>query len=223
VAQVNDEFESPEIATQEATQYAHLIGQLPTTLRQDVKEVWIHKGTEPFGGGNQSILIHTGQAENYIQDGILEETLVHEACHTSLDASHATSAEWIKAQELDTTFISTYAQENPTREDIAESFLLWMAVRYRLSVLSEIDITNITQAIPHRLKYFDSLKVDLYPFEESEGTFTHQPPSPTLAPPTPFLTNRATHPKVLVNVTGDKSYDLLGRGIPNNLLFKLKD
>jgi len=46
-------------------------------------------GVQPFGGGNNSIPIHTGQTEIYEGDGILEETLVHGSSHTSLDASHA--------------------------------------------------------------------------------------------------------------------------------------
>lgn len=166
-AQVNPEFGSVEAATIEAEKYAFLIGQLPSVLRKDVNEIWIHKGTNPFGGGNKSILIHTGQTVVYENSGILEETLIHEACHTSLDAKHATSIGWKNAQSLDGEFISTYAKQNPTREDIAESFLPWLAVRYRRNKISSVNYTKITQTIPNRLDYFDAQNFDLFPMEAS--------------------------------------------------------
>ena len=165
VAQINSEFGSVANATIEAEKYAFLIGQLPKCLREDVNEIWVHKGVESFGGGNNSILIHTGQTINYENDGILEETLVHEASHTSLDAAHSASRGWLNAQVLDNEYISTYAQDNQTREDIAESFLTWLATKYRQAVISTVDFNNITQTIPNRLSYFDSQNFDLYPFE----------------------------------------------------------
>lgn len=165
-AQVNPEFGSVATATVEAEKYARIIGQLPTCLRVDVDEIWIQAGVELFGGGNQSILIHTGQTVIYENSGILEETLVHEAAHTSLDAAHAESAGWLQAQMLDPEFISTYAQDNPIREDIAESFLPWMMVRYRADVLEEGHYNTITETIPNRLAYFDAIACDLYPFDE---------------------------------------------------------
>lgn len=167
IAQVNAEFGTVAAATVEAEKYAFLIGQLPASLRRDVDEIWIHQGVEPFGGGNRSILIHTGQTTLYENDGILEETLIHEASHTSLDADHAAHPGWLAAQSLDTTFISTYARDNPTREDVAESFLLWLAVRYREDKISVQTYNTVTQTIPARLNYFDSLTLDLFPFESN--------------------------------------------------------
>lgn len=165
IAQINPEFGSVASATIEAEKYAFLIGQLPKTLREDVNEIWVHQGVEPFGGGNNSILIHTGQTINYENSGILEETLVHEASHTSLDATHSASTGWLNAQNADNEFISTYAQNNPTREDIAESFLPWLMVRYRQNDISTIDFNNITQTIPNRLSYFDLQNFELHPFQ----------------------------------------------------------
>ena len=169
VAEVNPEFGSVNAANIEAEKYAFLIGQLPACLRTDINEIWIHKGQEPFGGGNNAILIHTGQSIEYENNGIIEETLIHEACHTSLDANHADHPDWINAQNLDGTFISTYAQNNPTREDIAESFLPWLAVRYRQSRISVSDYNTIIATIPNRLTYFDSINCDLYPFEQNQN------------------------------------------------------
>ena len=54
-------------------------------------------------------------------------------------------------------FISTYARDNPQREDIAESVLPWLAVRYRPERISSTLAAIIVQAIPNRLAYFDAL------------------------------------------------------------------
>ena len=161
--QVNPEFGSSEAARVEAEKYAIVIGRIPKALRIDVLTVWIHKGMEPFGGGNNNLLIHVGQGDAYIADGILEETFVHEAAHTSLDAAHAASAGWLSAQAKDVNFISTYARDNPAREDVAESVLPWLAVRYRASRISSAQITKIQRAIPNRLAYFDSLNLVVLP------------------------------------------------------------
>ena len=161
--QVNPEFGSSEAARVEAEKYAIVIGRIPKALRIDVLTVWIHKGMEPFGGGNNNLLIHVGQGDAYIADGILEETFVHEAAHTSLDAAHAASAGWLSAQAKDVNFISTYARDYPTREDVAESMLPWLAVRYRASRISPAQISKIQRAIPNRLAYFDSLNLVVLP------------------------------------------------------------
>lgn len=154
--QVNSEFGKESQARKLAIKYAREIGRLPRSLRTDVETVWIHKGVQPFGGGNNNLLIHTGQSAAYERDGILEETLVHEACHTSLDARHAASAGWLAAQTSDPDFISTYARDNPTREDIAESFLPWLALRYRSERIDPALAATIGTTMPARIAYFDA-------------------------------------------------------------------
>lgn len=166
--QVNPEFGDTASALAQASKYAPVIGRLPSCLRADVETVWIHLGDFPFGGGNNNILIHIGQADQYEADGILEETLVHEASHTSLDADHAASAGWLAAQSADEEFISTYARDNPTREDIAESFLLYLAVRHRSDRISQSLAETISQTMPNRLSYFDNQPLDLYPLVAPE-------------------------------------------------------
>ena len=84
---------------------------------------------------------------------------MHEAAHTSLDAAHATSAGWLSAQVKDVNFISSYARDNPAREDVAESVLTWLAVRYRASRIDPAQVAKIQQAIPNRLAYFDALNL----------------------------------------------------------------
>lgn len=120
-------------------------------------------GRKPIWGGNNNLLIHTGQAGIYLADGILEETLVHEAAHTSLDADHASAAGWVAAQSADGDFISTYARDFPRREDMAESFLLYLAVRFRADRISPSLANTILQTIPNRIDYLDSQLFDMYP------------------------------------------------------------
>lgn len=161
--QVNPEFGSAEAAVVEAEKYGRVIGQLPHILRTDLQTVWIHAGVQLFGGGNHNILIHTGQSTLYEQDGILEETLVHEASHTSLDATHATASQWVTAQFADGNFISTYARDNPVREDIAESFLPYLAYRLRPGRISPTLVESFGETMPNRIRYFDQQTFDLRP------------------------------------------------------------
>ena len=160
--QVNPEF-SATAAAQAAAKYAPVIGRLPTCLRAHVQTIWIHMGVYPFGGGDNNLLIHTGQADAYATDGILEETLVHEASHTSLDDAHAASAGWLAAQTADHEFISTYARDNPTREDVAETFLVYLAVRYRAARITTAMANTISRTVPNRIAYFDGQTLDMYP------------------------------------------------------------
>jgi len=163
--QVNPEFDQEQEAFTIAQKYARVIGQLPAVLREDVKTATIHKGIEPFGGGNNNLLIHTGQSLEYEDQGILEETLVHEATHTSLDSKYANASEWIAAQVADNTFISTYARDFPMREDLAESFLLYYALTYRSDRISKELAGTIQQTIPNRLAFFNDQSFNMFPQE----------------------------------------------------------
>ncbi|MBM3966763.1 MAG: hypothetical protein FJ308_17115 [Planctomycetes bacterium] len=160
--QVNPEFEQ-KAARKESEFYARVIGRLPRCLRDQVKTVWIHAGKKLFGGGNRNLLIHTEQGKEYLRDGILEETLCHEASHTSLDGIHARSDRWRTAQSLDDGFISKYAKENPEREDVAETFLIYLALKHRRDRISDELAAMVSKTVPNRLAYFDGIEWDLYP------------------------------------------------------------
>ena len=155
---VHPEFETQASAEATARRYARVIGQLPLVLRRRVRSVTVLMGTHPFGGdsGRGDILIHVGQAMQYLKEGILEETLMHEACHVSLDVFHARAGAWIAAQEADGEFISIYARDHPFREDVAESFLPYYAVRYRPDRSSAEMTQTIEETIPNRIAYFDA-------------------------------------------------------------------
>lgn len=164
-AQVNPEFGSPAAAYAEVDYYARVVGRLPRALRTHLATLWLHRGDQPFGGGNNNLLIHTGSyAADYIARGILEETLAHEATHTSIDPSHAAAFGWLMAQAWDREYISTYARDNPTREDLAETFLMWLAVRHGMARIPPDVAYNVLTTVPNRLAYFDQLRPDLAPY-----------------------------------------------------------
>jgi hypothetical protein len=153
--QVNPEFGSTA-AAKEADKYARAFGQLPALLRARVKTSWIHKGTDLYGGGNDNILIHTGRTVEYEGLGVMEEALLHEATHTSLDPVHTKSGPWKAAQQRDGVYLSDYGAQHSEREDLAETYLIYLAVRYKADRLPEGYKERIEQSIPARLAFLDS-------------------------------------------------------------------
>jgi len=152
---VNTEFENVKNAQRQAERYAFVVGQMPLVLLRDVDTITIHKGKKLFGGGNRDILIHTGEGDDLRRDGFLEEVIFHEACHTSLDHDAWNNPALEKAQLLDDDFISTYALDFPHREDIAESCLMYFALRYRPDRIPNGIKNLIQKTIPSRIDYFD--------------------------------------------------------------------
>jgi hypothetical protein len=156
--QVNNEFENKIYAEEVALKYLEVIGKLPKLFRKDVETVWIHKGNEDFGGGNNNLLIHHNRGLEYEKNGFLEEIFLHEASHTSLDSYHSSSTDWIAAQIADNgNFISDYAKENPKREDVAETFPLCFAIKYKRDRLNDDIIRKIEKAISNRIRYCNSV------------------------------------------------------------------
>lgn len=172
--QVNPEFNF-EQATTLANKYAFLIGQLPKALRKDVHTMWIHKGEEPYGGGNNNILIHTGMSkiyESHATGNIIEETLIHEATHTSIDPYYypdrlSDGSAWINAVQKDNgCYISTYAKDYKYREDLAELMPLYVAVKYFPDRIANEIRDKILSCSLHRVLFLDSLDLDMSLYED---------------------------------------------------------
>ena len=53
-------------------------------------------------------------------------------------------------------------------EDVAESILPWIAVRYRLDRISNKDAEIVLKTIPNRLNFFDEQNFDMYPLVPRE-------------------------------------------------------
>ena len=162
-ALVNSEFESEATARIQAERYAFVIGQLPSVLHSGLEALWIHKGRELWGGTDNALYIHTDIASDYDESGILEETLAHESSHLELANQHKDTDEWHAAQLSDANFISTHAKENPDFEDFTESFIIWMALRYRAEIVSAEVKQLAEEAIPARLQYLDAQGFNMFP------------------------------------------------------------
>ena len=140
--------------------YSKVFGRLPTGVRTRVKALSIMTGPHDWGGGINDITIHNGR--NYALTNTLEETFLHEAAHTSL-VDYNSSEEWKAAQRADDTFISDYALRYPEREDVAESYVAYVAVRYRADRISKSVADLISRAIPHRIAFFDAQQLPMHP------------------------------------------------------------
>ncbi len=158
--QVHPDFTEEE-AESAAEKYGKAAGRLPKVLRSGIgtatgiRILSIHKGSHPWhaSGWNGEICVYTERRSFAYH----EETLVHEAAHVSLDDRVETDSKWLAAQEADGKYISTYAKNYPQREDVAESFLAYLAAWYLPSRISESWKTTILETIPNRIAYFDAL------------------------------------------------------------------
>jgi len=152
-------------------QYAPLIGQLGRALREHIKSFEFLK--ESFLASAQrsedlsysNITIHPlwidEQVENFSGGNRVEELLIHEAAHLSIDPFVYNDSNWDDAVSLDGNFISNYAQEYPNREDIAETFQAYIAVKYFPDRISNSLRDSILSVCLNRFKYFDSMNLDL--------------------------------------------------------------
>ena len=78
------------------------------------------------------------------------------AGHAALDYLTYNTAEWDDAVMQDGRFASAYAADFPNREDVAESYVAWFAVRYRSDRMTSALTNWIERRIPARLEYFDA-------------------------------------------------------------------
>jgi len=169
--QVHPEFGGREAAREQAELYATIFGRLPWAVLAGVPELEIQKQGQRASLAILDppvVTVHTeATVENppdVIRRGFMEEMFLHEAVHVSMDRSHKAAPGWLDAQQADPTFISTYAQDWPNREDIAETFSAWFAVRYRPDRLSVDQEQKILAAVPARLAYFDRQSFDMTPY-----------------------------------------------------------
>ena len=183
--QVNPEFGSAAAARAQVDTFAPALGRLPAVLLSRAAKVHVSagdpghpdaarharpdRGVRPVFGGNyfdRSFTIHTGYGQGLLRSGFLEEILLHEAAHVTLQ-NHQDAAGWRAAREADGEFISNYARDFPDREDVAESLSMYFALRYRPDRLSAAQRAAIEGTIPNRLAYFDGLALDWSPYRRA--------------------------------------------------------
>ena len=167
--QVHPELGDREAAREQAEIYAPIFGRLPWAVVAGVQELEIQRqGLRASLPLPQVVTVHTeATVENppdVIRHGFMEEMFLHEAVHVTLDPHHKAAPGWLDAQRADPTFISTYAQDWPNREDLAETLSAWFAVRYRPDRLSASQEQAILDAVPARLAYLDRQHFDMSPY-----------------------------------------------------------
>ncbi len=152
------------------------LGRLPYALLAGGSELEISP-TETVGAGGNGChggIFHLNGPTSDILTGFVEEVLLHEGGHVSLDdcnfpnprtiPRHSGSAGWLAAQKADGKFITAYARDFPNREDVAESIWGWFVVRCVPDRMPPWVVEAIKEGIPHRLAYFDSQDLDMSPF-----------------------------------------------------------
>jgi hypothetical protein len=114
-------------------------------------------GEEGFHSGTGQVVVYSGTADERLRDNHLEESLFHEAVHASLDEDHRLSAAWREAQALDARFLTSYAQQSPEREDLAETALFAYAILHHPERFPPVDTADTLQAVPNRIDYIDKI------------------------------------------------------------------
>ena len=147
------------------------IGQLGKELRKNINSIEFLKGE--FGASAQksedlvyaNITLHIDWINNIVEtrpDGDrTEELFIHEAAHLSIDPYVYGQQGWTDAVNLDGNYLSTYAKDNPDSEDVAETFLAYIAVKYFPERIGSSLRDTILSVCLNRFKYFDSLNLDL--------------------------------------------------------------
>lgn len=149
---INPEF-SAERAQELAQRFAHIIGQLPGSLRAGIGRFSVHDGDKGFHAGTGQIVVYLGRADQRASYAHLEESIFHESVHASWDDAHRLAPEWKAAQMADGGFLTDYAAESPEREDLAETALFAFAILHHPDRLPPQDTADTQRAVPHRIDY----------------------------------------------------------------------
>ena len=174
MARVNTEFPQEE-ALAIAEKWGNVLGQLPLGLLAGLGELHLQPGDQLMGGNDATnpthVLIHTVHGDRNLSLGWAEEELLHELAHAVLQHLQNSSA-WLDAQSADNCYISSYAADYQTREDVAESLAPYLALKLRPERVRASDQQKISDCIPARIAvfddYFESNDIDLYPWVTRE-------------------------------------------------------
>ena len=138
---------------------AEAVGKLPSFMREKLDRVVIHQGDETaFAESNgHFFVLYSDNIRTRIRNHDLEETVFHESVHATLDKRYARSRAWRAAQRADGAFITDYAENNPDKEDMAESALFaWAMLMHPGRLPADIE-ARVISIMPHRLAFFEEL------------------------------------------------------------------
>ena len=183
--QIHHEYGDQSEARNQVDMYAPVVGQLPRGLLSKIKYVQVASLPRELSGAraalDHGIYIAPPRAEEWLHEGFLEEIMLHEGAHVSLDTDHIQAPQWIAAQQADGGFINTYARDHPVSEDFAETTWAYFVTHYRPDRIGARNVETILAAIPNRLAYFDAQRFDMSPYVRVATV--PQPPAETQACP----------------------------------------
>lgn len=153
------DFGSPSSAQNFVAPVAQAIGKLPIIMRMQLDHVVIHQGDETAfaEADGRFFVVYSDNIKSRIKSNDLEETIFHESVHATIDAHYSDSQTWQLAQQNDGAFITHYAANFPTKEDLAESALFAWAVLMHPGRLPHKIETQVKKLMPHRLDFFEEL------------------------------------------------------------------
>ncbi|MEP3333964.1 hypothetical protein [Sedimentitalea sp.] len=154
---LNPEFETPEAARAEADKYTHRLGRVPLVFRHGIRQLGVHKGDKGFHAGTGKVFVYSDMSDRRISENHLEESLLHEGVHATLDDQYRLSPEWIAAQEQDGRFLTRYAASRPEREDLAETALFAYSLLRHPGRIPPADSAAIARIAPARIAVVESI------------------------------------------------------------------
>ena len=135
------------------------LGNLPSVMRGTLDHVVIHKGDETAFGESDGhfFVLYSENMKKRVSNHDLEETVFHESVHATLESKYSRNREWLSAQETDNCYITEYAADNPTLEDLPES-ALFAYVMFKHPGRLPSDVEKWAQKhMQHRLALFRKL------------------------------------------------------------------
>ncbi len=171
--QVNQEDVDFATARQEALYTADYIGRLPDHLVKAMPNFLLHGGNQSWVVIRKPLRMVSGIGYNrkMMLRGVFEELAMHELVHADLQ-HFKDDPKWVAAQKADGEFITRYAKNFPLREDLASSYNAWFTLRYRSGRVEAEILRRIQETIPNRMKFFDSLKLDVSNIEDDHSLLT---------------------------------------------------
>jgi len=179
----NKDSKNYKEAEKKALYFANMFGQMPYFLKEHAVKIYIHRKTgkkevvSPWwvrDDGKSELHINESRCGNYLssQGGNYSNhecvpLMIHELAHLLkfADNSVISNSKWKKARKLDKKFYCTkYAKIN-IEEDFAESVMCWIGARYKSNKIKKSKVTKMNEFIPNRLKFFDDLNLNMYPWK----------------------------------------------------------
>lgn len=154
---------SPALGPAASKRYANHVGnalaKLPEELRRKLSHVVLHDGNETAFAEEvgRFFVIYSENIDRRLATHDLEETVFHETIHATLEAVHAKSPAWIRAQKSDPGFMTEYAAKLPEKEDLPESALFAYTLWKSPGRLPKAVERAVRETMPNRLVYLSRL------------------------------------------------------------------